>query len=63
MRGNVNSLGSDCIEKPLVRRAQETLGKLLDEAGLGGEVDASEFKRYGSARKLYHFHMDNLEAY
>jgi hypothetical protein len=36
---------------------------LLDEAGVGGEVDVSEFKRYGSARKLYHFHMDNLEAY
>ena len=63
MRGKVNSLGADCIEKPLRDEHKETLGKLLDEAGLAGEVDPSEFRRYGSARKLYHFHMDNLGAY
>ena len=63
VRGKVKSLGSDCIEKPLRDEHKETLGKLLDEAGLDGEVDPSEFRRYGSARQLYHFHMDNLEAY
>jgi hypothetical protein len=30
---------------------------------LNSQVDLSEFRRYGSARQLYHFHMDNLEAY
>ncbi|HEY5732712.1 MAG TPA: protein glxC, partial [Methyloceanibacter sp.] len=30
---------------------------------LDGQVEPSEFRRYGSARRLYHFHMDNLEAY
>jgi methylamine---glutamate N-methyltransferase subunit B len=59
----VNSLGSDCIEKPLRDEHKRKLGKLLEDAGLAGEVDLSEFSRYGSARRLYHFHMDNLEAY
>jgi hypothetical protein len=63
VRGSVKSLGADCIEKSLSDTHKQTLRKLLDEAGVGGEVDVSEFKRYGSARKLYHFHMDNLEAY
>ena len=39
------------------------LRKLLDAAGLGGEVDVAEFRRYGSARKLYNFHIDNLGSY
>ena len=63
VRGKVNSLGSDCIEKPLRDEHKAKLGKLLENAGLAGEVDPSEFRRYGSARTLYHFHMDNLEAY
>ena len=63
VRGTVNSLGADCIEKPLGDEHKKTLGKLLEEAGLDGQVDPSEFRRYGSARQLYHFHMDNLEAY
>jgi glutamate synthase domain-containing protein 3 len=63
VRGSVKSLGSDCIEKPLSDKHRQKLRKLLDDAGVGGEVDVSEFKRYGSGRKLYHFHMDNLEAY
>jgi glutamate synthase domain-containing protein 3 len=63
VRGKVNSLGSDCVEKPLRDEHKETLGTLLDDAGLAGEVDPSEFRRYGSARQLYHFHMDNLGAY
>ena len=63
VRGTVNSLGADCIEKPLSDEHKKTLGKLLEGAGLDGQVDPSEFRRYGSAWQLYHFHMDNLEAY
>jgi methylamine---glutamate N-methyltransferase subunit B len=63
VRGKVKSLGADCVQKPLSDEHKKALRKLLDEAGVGGEVDVSEFSRYGSARKLYHFHMDNLEAY
>ena len=39
------------------------LRRLLDAAGVGGEVDVAEFRRYGSARKLYHFHIDNSGSY
>jgi glutamate synthase domain-containing protein 3 len=63
VRGKVKSLGADCIEKPMCEEHKRRLRTILDGAGIGSEVDVSEFKRYGSARKLYHFHMDNLEAY
>jgi glutamate synthase domain-containing protein 3 len=63
VRGEPKSLGADCIEKPVRDEHKCELGKLLEDAGLAGDVDVSEFRRYGSARKLYNFHMDNLEAY
>ena len=39
-------------------RSQE----LLDAAGCE-DVQTSDFKRYGSARKLYNFNVDNVDAY
>ena len=62
VRGSVKSLGSDCIEKPLQDRHKEELRKLLDAAGVNG-IDLAAFRRYGSARKLYHFHIDNVGSY
>ena len=35
---------------------------LLRDAGVTG-ADASEFRRFGSARKLYNFNVDNADAY
>jgi hypothetical protein len=35
----------------------------LDVAGLGGQVEVRDFRRYGSARRLYHFHVDNAGDY
>ena len=35
---------------------------LLKKAGVDG-VKTSEFKRYGSSRKLYNFNIDNADAY
>jgi glutamate synthase domain-containing protein 3 len=63
VRGNVASLGSDCIEKPMQDRHREILRGKLDAAGIGGDVDIAEFRRYGSARQLYHFHVDNAGHY
>jgi methylamine---glutamate N-methyltransferase subunit B len=63
VRGGVKSLGADCIEKPVRDVHHEHLGVLLQAAGLAGEVDISEFKRYGSARQLYNFKIDNIGAY
>jgi glutamate synthase domain-containing protein 3 len=62
VRGSVASLGADCIEKPLKDEHKTELKRLLDEAGVEG-VSPDEFKRYGSARKLYHFHIDNVGSY
>ncbi len=40
----------------------EILDKLLTEAGIT-DVRPGEFKRYGSARKLYNFSIDHADAY
>jgi glutamate synthase domain-containing protein 3 len=63
VRGDVKSLGADCIEKPLVDEHKAVLVRLLNAAGVGNEIDVASFRRYGSARKLYHFHMDNIGNY
>ena len=62
VRGRVKSLGADCVEKPLRDHHKTELRALLDRAGVTG-VDPAAFRRYGSARKLYHFHIDNVGAY
>jgi glutamate synthase domain-containing protein 3 len=63
VRGKVASLGSDCIEKEMRAEHKADLRRLLDAAGCGSDVKVNDFKRYGSARKLYHFHIDNLGSY
>jgi glutamate synthase domain-containing protein 3 len=63
VRGRAESLGADCIEKRMKDKHKAQLRALLDAAGLGGRVDVAEFHRYGSARKLYNFHVDNAGAY
>jgi glutamate synthase domain-containing protein 3 len=59
--GEVKSLGADCIEKPLEECHKSTLRSLLEAAG--ATVDVDTFRRYGSARTLYHFHVDNIGSY
>jgi glutamate synthase domain-containing protein 3 len=61
VRGEVASLGADCIEKEMRDEHVEHVRGLLDAAGLG--ADPSEFRRYGSARQLYTFKVDNAAAY
>jgi methylamine---glutamate N-methyltransferase subunit B len=63
VRGSVESLGTDCIEKPLEQHHKDELARLLAAAGLNGTVDPASFRRYGSARNLYHFHIDNVRSY
>ena len=63
VRGSVKSLGADCIAKPLSDEHRKIVAAVLKRAGLEGEVDIGEFKRYGSARKLYNFHVDHAGAY
>jgi len=61
--GSVKSLGADCVEKPMEDRHKSDLFKLLSAAGIAKEVDVGTFRRYGSARNLYHFHIDNIGQY
>lgn len=62
VRGSVAGLGADCVEKELRTEHLEQLAGLLERAELD-DVDPAEFRRYGSARELYHFHVDNLGSY
>jgi glutamate synthase domain-containing protein 3 len=63
VRGTVHGLGADCVEKAMQDRHKAEVRQLLDAAGLGGEVDVGAFRRYGSARQLYHFHVDHAGSY
>ena len=63
LRGNVASLGADCIEKPMSAEDKAILKSVLKRADLDGSVKPEEFKMFGSARRLYHFHIDNVDAY
>ena len=58
----MKSLGADCIEKEMRPEHVDILKGLLDRAGIE-DVEPAEFKRYGSARKLYNFNIDNADAY
>jgi methylamine---glutamate N-methyltransferase subunit B len=63
VRGKVKSLGADCVEKEMRDEHRIVLRALLEAAGLGGDVDTGAFRRYGSARRLYNFHVDHASSY
>ena len=60
VRGTVSSLGADCIEKEMDTENVELLANLLDAAG--ANADPLDFKRYGSARMLYNFDVDDVDS-
>ncbi|WP_293786231.1 hypothetical protein [uncultured Aeromicrobium sp.] len=62
VRGQVTSLGADCIAKPMRAEHHEELARLLKAAGYEDD-DTAAYTRYGSARSLYHFHVDNVGSY
>ena len=62
VRGSVAGLGADCIEKEMRDDHVTKLTTLLEAAEVTDCV-ASDFKRYGSARKLYNFDVDNAGSY
>jgi glutamate synthase domain-containing protein 3 len=61
VRGTVASLGADCEQKPMTPEDTAILSGLLRRADCG--FDPATFRLYGSARKLYHFHVDNAGDY
>jgi methylamine---glutamate N-methyltransferase subunit B len=62
VRGSVAGLGADCIAKEMDDEHLAQLRKLLSRAGID-DVNPSEFRRYGSARRLYNFDVSNVGSY
>jgi glutamate synthase domain-containing protein 3 len=62
VRGSVEGLGADCVEKELKPHHVAELKELLAAAGYD-DVQPADFRRYGSARQLYTFKVDNAAAY
>ena len=60
--GDVAGLGADCVEKELRDEHVAQVRGLLERAGID-DVDPAGFRRYGSARQLYTFKVDNARAY
>ena len=58
VRGTVAGLGADCVEKELRAEHAAEVRALLEQADID-DVDPAEFRRYGSARKLYNFKVDH----
>ncbi len=61
VRGKVGELGADCIEKEMTAEHVQGLNDLLASAAV--VANANEFRRYGSARKLYNFNIDHANDY
>ena len=62
VRGEVKSLGADCVEKEMRDEHFDEVKELLEQSGMN-DVDSADFRRYGSARNLYNFNIDNAAAY
>ena len=62
VRGAIASLGADCVAKEMTDEHHAELAYLLKSAGFEDD-DTKAYTRYGSARSLYHFHVDNASAY
>tara|TARA_B100001057_G_scaffold460429_1_gene511490 strand:+ start:1181 stop:1858 length:678 start_codon:yes stop_codon:yes gene_type:complete len=58
IKGKVKSLGADCIEKKMDKKHIIKLKNFLKKANIKN-LKAENFKRFGSARKLYNFKIDN----
>jgi glutamate synthase domain-containing protein 3 len=61
LKGRVPVLGADCIEKDMRPEHLEELAGLLNRAQI--KARPQDFRRYGSARKLYNFNIDHADAY
>ena len=60
VRGSVASLGADCVAKDMRPEHHDVLAHTLAQAGV--DADPSDFTRYGSARRLYNFKVDDVDS-
>jgi glutamate synthase domain-containing protein 3 len=61
VHGQVASLGADCEEKTVTDHDLAILTAILHRAEI--TASPSAFRLYGSARNLYHFHVDHAGEY
>ncbi|MGZ4192086.1 MAG: GltB/FmdC/FwdC-like GXGXG domain-containing protein [Solirubrobacteraceae bacterium] len=61
VRGTVAGLGADCVEKDMRDEHSDQLRALLAAADV--DAEPADFRRYGSARQLYNFKVDNVGVY
>jgi glutamate synthase domain-containing protein 3 len=61
VRGKADDLGADCVEKEMRSEHLKILAGLLERAKV--KFKPKEFRRYGSARQLYNFHVDHVGKY
>src|SRR5262249_51583037 len=60
-RGEVAGLGADCVEKEMRPEHLDELTRLLEVGDAA--ADPADFRRFGSARRLYNFKVDNAGEY
>ncbi|MDP7599057.1 MAG: hypothetical protein QGH55_04610, partial [Acidimicrobiales bacterium] len=60
VRGEVESLGTDCVEKEMRPEHLAAVEHLLEAADMA--ASPGDFRRYGSARQMYSFHVDDIDA-
>jgi glutamate synthase domain-containing protein 3 len=58
VRGSVAGLGADCVEKQMGDEHRAEVAELLARAEID-DADPAEFRRFGSARELYNFKIDD----
>tara|TARA_Y100000588_G_scaffold200538_1_gene214226 strand:+ start:1317 stop:2000 length:684 start_codon:yes stop_codon:yes gene_type:complete len=61
VRGKVSGLGADCIEKEMRPEHFVKISQLINSSGI--KAEPSDFRRFGSARKLYNFDVENADLY
>ena len=62
VNGAVAGLGSDCIEKEMRDEHAAEVSELLEKAAID-DIDPAGFRRYGSARELYNFKVDDAGTF
>jgi glutamate synthase domain-containing protein 3 len=62
VRRSVAGLGADCVEKEMREEHVAQVRELLARAEID-DADPADFRRYGSARELYHFKVEHLGSY
>ena len=58
----MTDLGADCVEKEMREEHVMQVRGLLAAAEIDN-IEPGDFRRYGSARTLYNFTIDNAGAY